>query len=131
MRAPDILCAFSPGLRVPGEVMKRYKLKGIALTSTRRSKSAPQIPTINESGVPGFEIYEWNARYAPAAVAPALVARLNTVMNKIRDTSDVQQLFFQLGAEVVPMAPAQLGGYVRGEIAKWARTVKEMGIKGE
>ena len=62
--------------------------------------------------------------------APALVARLDTVMNKILNTPDVQQRFFQLGAEVVPMTPAQLGGHVRGEIANWARIVKEMGIKG-
>jgi tripartite-type tricarboxylate transporter receptor subunit TctC len=107
------------------------KLKGIALTSAKRSKSAPQIPTISESGVPGFEIYEWNALYAPAAVVPGVVSRLSTVMNKLLESPDVQQRFFQLGAETAPMTPTELSGYVRGEIAKWAKTVKEMGIKGE
>jgi tripartite-type tricarboxylate transporter receptor subunit TctC len=107
------------------------KLKGIALTSAQRSKSAPQIPTLIESGVPGFEIYEWNALYAPAAVSPAIVTRLNSVMNNILETPEVQQRFFQLGAEALPMAPAAVSQYLRGEIAKWAKTVKEMGIKGE
>ena len=107
------------------------KLKGIALTSAKRSKSAPQIPTISESGVPGFEIYEWNALYAPASVAPAIVTRLNSVMNKLLESADVQQRFFQMGADAVPGTPAALGDYVRSESAKWAKTVKEMGIKGE
>jgi len=107
------------------------KLKGIALTSTKRSRSAPQIPTIAESGVPGFEIYEWNALYAPAGTAPAIVAQLNTAMNKLLDTPDVQQRFFQLGAEAAPVSPAEAGRDVRSEMAKWSRTVKDMGIKGE
>jgi len=107
------------------------KLKGIALTALKRSRSAPQIPTLAESGAPGFEIYEWNALYAPAGTAPAIVSRLNTVMNKLLDTPDVQQRFFQLGAEATPATPAELGRYVRSEIGKWAKIVKDMGIKGE
>jgi tripartite-type tricarboxylate transporter receptor subunit TctC len=107
------------------------KLKGIAVTSAKRSRSAPQTPTIAESGVPGFEIYEWNALYTPAGTAPAIVARLNASINKLLDTPEVQQRFFQLGAEVNLMTPAELANYVRSEMAKWAKTVKEMGIKGE
>lgn len=107
------------------------KLKGIALTSSKRSRSAPQMPTIAESGVPGFEIYEWNALYVPAGTVPAIVTRLNTAINKLLETPDVQQRFFQLGAEVEPMTPAEVARYVRGEMAKWAKTVKETGIKGE
>lgn len=107
------------------------KLKGVALTSAQRSRSAPQFPTIAESGVPGFEIYEWNALYAPAATLPAIVARLNSVYNKIIAHADVQQRYFQMGAEAVPMTPRELSAYVRGEIARWARTVAETGIKAE
>jgi tripartite-type tricarboxylate transporter receptor subunit TctC len=107
------------------------KLKGIALTAVRRSPSAPQIPTFVESGVPGVVVYEWNALYAPAGTSPAIVARLNSVMNKTLDTPDVQQQFFKLGAEATPVASAELGNYVRSEIARWGKTVKEMGIKGE
>ncbi len=107
------------------------KLKGIALTSAKRSKSAPQVPTVAESGVPGFEIYEWNALYVPAGTPPAIIARLNSTLNKLLETPDVQQRFFQMGAEVNLTTPAELGSYVRSEMAKWAKTVKEMGIKGE
>ena len=107
------------------------KLKGIALTSNKRSPAAPQIPTFVESGVPGFEVYEWNALYAPSAVAPAIVTRLNAAMNKLLDTTGVQQRYSQMGAEATPMTPADVGRYVRAEMTKWAKTVKETGIKGE
>lgn len=107
------------------------KLKGIALTAAKRSPSAPQIPTLAESGVPGVEVYEWNGLYAPANTAPAIVTRLNAEVNKLLNNTDVQQRFFQLGAEATPVTPAELTAYVRGEIARWAKTVKEMGIKGE
>ena len=107
------------------------KLKGIALTAAKRSPSAPQIPTLAESGVQGVEVYEWNGLYAPAGTAPAIVARLNATVNKMLETADVQQRFFQIGAETVPMTPAVLSGYVRSEIARWGKTVREMGIKAE
>ncbi len=107
------------------------RLKGIALTSSKRSRAAPQIPTIVESGVAEFEVYEWNALYAPSAVAPSIVARLNAEMNKLLAATDMQQRFFQMGAKVTPMTRAEVGRYVRGEMAKWVKTVKETGIKGE
>jgi tripartite-type tricarboxylate transporter receptor subunit TctC len=107
------------------------KLKGLALTAAKRSPSAPQIPTLAEAGVPGVEVYEWNGLYAPTGTAPAIVARLNTEVNKMLGTTDVQQRFFQLGAEAAPVTPVELGNYVRGEIARWGKTVKEMGIKAE
>jgi tripartite-type tricarboxylate transporter receptor subunit TctC len=107
------------------------KLKGIALTAAKRSPSAPQIPTLAESGVAGVEVYEWNGLYAPANTTPAIITRLNTEVNKLLNTTDVQQRFFQMGAEATPLTPGELSHYVRGEIARWAKTVKEMGIKAE
>ena len=107
------------------------KLRGVALTSSSRSRSAPQIPTLAESGVPGLEIYEWNALYAPAGTAPAIVTQLNAATNKVLAMPEVQQRFFQLGAESTAMSPAEVGGYVRSEMAKWAKTVQETGIKAQ
>ena len=107
------------------------KLKGIALTAAKRSASAPQVPTMAESGVQGVEVYEWNGLYVPANTAQAIITKLNTEVNRMLGNGDVQQRFFQLGAEAVPMTPADLTHYVRGEIARWSKTVKEMGIKGE
>ncbi len=107
------------------------KLKGIALTAAKRSPSAPQIPTMAEAGVQGVEVYEWNGLYAPAGTAPAIVTRFNGEVNKLLGNPDVQQRFFQLGAEATPLTTGELSAYVRGEIARWGKTVKEMGIKGE
>lgn len=111
--------------------VKAGKLRGIAVTSAERSRSAPQIPTMAESGVPGYQIYEWNALFAPAGTPAAIVAMLNAEIGKIIALPDVQQRFFQFGAESAPGTPEQLGSYVRGEIAKWDKVVRDMGVKVE
>lgn len=105
------------------------KVRGIAVTSSRRSRSAPEFPTIAESGVPGYEIYEWNALFAPAGTPPEIIARLNAEIIKIMAAPDVQERLFQLGAEAVTSTPEQLGDHIRREIAKWGKVVKDMGIK--
>ncbi|MBI3936456.1 MAG: tripartite tricarboxylate transporter substrate binding protein [Betaproteobacteria bacterium] len=105
------------------------KVRGIAVTSSRRSRSAPEFPTIAESGVPGYEIYEWNALFAPAGTPPGIIARLNAEIIKIMAAPDVQERLFQLGAEAATSTPEQLGDRIRREIAKWGKVVKDMGIK--
>jgi len=107
------------------------KLKGIALTSSKRSKSAPSIPTVAESGVPGYEIYEWNALYAPIKTPRPIIQKLNAQMNQLLETPDVQQRFFQMGAEVELLSPEALRTYVQSEMAKWKKTVTAMDIKTE
>jgi tripartite-type tricarboxylate transporter receptor subunit TctC len=111
--------------------VKSGKVKGIAVTSAKRSQSAPQFPTIAESGIPGYAVYEWNGLFAPAGTPRDIVARLNTEVVKIINSPEAKERFFQLGAEPAPGTPEELGQYVRGEIAKWTRVVQETGIRGE
>lgn len=111
--------------------VKSGKLKGIAVTSTRRSPSAPEFPTIAESGLPGYAVYEWNGLFAPAGTPKDIIARLNAEVMKIINSPEVKERFFALGAEASPGTPEQLGDYVRGEIAKWRNVVREMGIKAD
>jgi tripartite-type tricarboxylate transporter receptor subunit TctC len=111
--------------------VKSGKLKGIAVTSTRRSRSAPEFPTVAESGLAGYECYEWNALFAPAGTPPEIIARLNTELGKILRAPEMQERFFQLGAEAAPGTPEQLGDFVRSEIAKWGKVVRDAGIKAE
>jgi tripartite-type tricarboxylate transporter receptor subunit TctC len=111
--------------------VKSGKLKGIAVTSIRRSPSAPEFPTIAESGLPGYAVYEWNGLFAPAGTPKDIIARLNAEVMKIIHSPEVKERFFALGAEASPGTPEQLGDYVRGEIAKWRNVVREMGIKAD
>ena len=107
------------------------KLRGVAVTSLKRSRAAPQIPTVSESGLPGFELGEWNALFAPAGTPPEIITRLNTELNKVLRSPDIQERLFQMGAEPAPGSPKELDDYVRKEIAKWAKVVKDVGIKVE
>jgi tripartite-type tricarboxylate transporter receptor subunit TctC len=111
--------------------VKAGKVKGIAVTSPKRSRSAPEYPTVAEAGVKGYEIQEWNGLFAPAGVAPEIVARLNAEVVKALATPDVEERLFQLGAEVATGAPGRLGEHLRIELAKWAEVVKAMGIRSE
>ena len=111
--------------------IKNGKLKGIAVTSAKRSRSAPQFPTIAESGVPGYELFEWNALFAPAGTPAEIVAQLNTEVLKVLAAPDVQERLFQLGTEPAGGTPEQLGSYIRREVAKWDKVVKAMGIKAD
>lgn len=111
--------------------VKSGKLKAIAVSSTTRSRSAPEVPTVAESGVPGFDLYEWNAVFAPAGTPPDIIARLNAEIGKILRSPEMQERFFQVGAEAAPGTPEQLDVFVRNETEKWSKFVKEVGIKAE
>ena len=109
--------------------VKSGKLRGVAVTSARRSESAPEFPTFAESGVPGYEVYEWNGLFGPAGMPKEIVARLNAEFGKILNAADVKEKFFQLGAEAAPGTPEQQGEYVRAEVMKWQKVIGAMGIR--
>jgi tripartite-type tricarboxylate transporter receptor subunit TctC len=111
--------------------VKNGKVKGIAVTSAKRSASAPQFPTIAESGVPGYELNEWNGLFAPAGTPAEIIAQLNSEVVKALVASDVKERLFHLGAEAAPGTPAELADHLRRELAKWARVVKDMRIVAE
>jgi len=109
--------------------VKSGKLRGIAVTSSKRSRSAPQFPTVAESGLPGYELHEWNALFAPAGTPQEIIGRLNSELGKILRAPEMQERLFQMGAEAAPGTPEQLDEYVRRELAKWDKVVKDVGIK--
>jgi tripartite-type tricarboxylate transporter receptor subunit TctC len=111
--------------------VKSGKLRGIAVTSAKRSASAPEYPTFAESGMPGYEVYEWNGLFGPAGMPKEIVARLNTEIVKILNMPEVKERFFQLGAEAAPSSPEQLGNYVRNEVGKWESVVRALNIKAD
>lgn len=108
------------------------KLKALAVTSARRIPALPEVPTMIEAGVPGYEATAWFGVFAPVAVPGEIVAKINHDIGRILQMPDVLERISQQGsAEIVGGSPEQYGAFVRAEIAKWARVVKDSGAKAD
>jgi tripartite-type tricarboxylate transporter receptor subunit TctC len=111
--------------------VKNGKLKAIAVTSGKRSAAVPDLPTVAESGLPGYQVYEWNAIFAPAGTPPAIVQRLHAEIAKAVVLPDVRDRIATLGGEIVASTPAETATWLREQMATWARVVKAGNIKPE
>ena len=112
--------------------VKDGKLKALAVTSATRSALAPDLPTVAESGLPGFVSTTWFGIYAPKGLAADVVARLNAEINAALRSTDVQERFARLGAEVAPPnTPAQFAALVAADSGRWARIIKDRRITTE
>jgi len=107
---------------------KGGKLRGLAVTSEKRSPLAPEVPAIAEE-LKGFELIAWFALMAPAGTPQNVVTLLSESTMKTLQKKDVIEKFANLGTDVGPMSPAQLEAFIKSEIAKWARMAKEAGIQ--
>ncbi len=107
------------------------KLKGIAVTSAQRSPAAPDIPTVAESGLPGFEAEPWYGILAPAKTPPAVVDRLNAAIRKAVATPAIRDKLIAQGYTIKVDSPAEFTAYIRSETDKWVKVVKESGATPE
>ncbi|MEQ1774285.1 MAG: tripartite tricarboxylate transporter substrate binding protein [Burkholderiales bacterium] len=107
------------------------KLRALAVTSATRTALLPDVPTVSESGVPGYEIISWYGVFAPPNVPEAIITRLYTEIAAAYKAPDVTKRMTGLGAEVSTMLPAEFGRFVRDEIKKWAPVVQASGAKAE
>jgi len=107
------------------------KLRALAVTSLNRNPAAPDIPTMSESGLPGFEATSWFAVYAPAGTPGDVVARLNAEMNRIMTLADVKERLANIGLGVAGGTPEALAAYTKSELAKWAKVVKDSGARAD
>jgi tripartite-type tricarboxylate transporter receptor subunit TctC len=106
------------------------KLRGLAVTSARRSPLAPQFPPIAEEGVPGFDVTSWYALSAPAKTPPDIVRKLNAdAVAAIRDPV-VKSRLDQLGVSAIASTPEEFGSFLKREMDKWGPLIKEAGITG-
>lgn len=103
------------------------KLRAIAVTSTRRSPLMPDVPTVSEAGLPGFDVTSWYGVFAPAALPRNLVTKVNGDIAAVLDTPDMKDRLARLGADPAPQSPEDFARFVRAEIAKWAKVVKDSG----
>jgi tripartite-type tricarboxylate transporter receptor subunit TctC len=105
------------------------KLRALAVTSAKRSRLAPDLPTIAESGLPGFEVTGWYGLAAPAATAAPAVARLNAETNRALASADTVEQLRQQGLEPVGDTPEQATAWIRSEVAQWTKVIRDAGIK--
>jgi len=111
--------------------VKAGKLRALAVTGARRSEAAPQLPTIAEAGVRGYEANAWFATYVPAGMAAALLKRINEEIVAIVNLPEFRQRLAAQGAEPSTSTPAELGRYTRDEIQRWRRVIQESGARAD
>jgi len=109
--------------------VKAGKLKALAVTTAKRSPLVPDLPTMAEAGLPGFDISTWYGFFAPAGTPPAIVAKWNADVTKILNSPDVRAKFVADGAEPSPNTPEQFAQMIAAELAKYAKLVKASGAK--
>ena len=118
---------FAPAETVMGHV-KAGKLRALAVTSAQRFAVLPELPTVAESGVPGYSAVGWFGLFAPVATPKDLVAKISADANKVLDDPVVRQRMIAAGAEASPDTPEQFAAFVKSEMDKWAKLMKERGI---
>jgi len=107
------------------------KLKALGVSGAKRNPALPEVPTIAEAGMPGFEVSNWWGILAPAGTPAAVLERLHRELTAIQDSPETRKRFELEGAEIVRMSPAEFAAFVDQETVKWTRVVKEAGIKPE
>ncbi len=104
------------------------KLKAIAVTSAKRSPSFPEIPTAIEQGLAGFDVTSWYGLWVPAGTAPAVVQRLHALVGRAFEDAEMRDLWFKLGAETGGISPPAFADFVRAEVQKWGKVVRDAGV---
>jgi tripartite-type tricarboxylate transporter receptor subunit TctC len=108
---------------------KAGKLRALGVSTAKRSSTAPDVPTVAESGLPGFDVTVWFGVLAPAATPRDIVERLHRVVVKALQASDVRERLASQGAEAVGNTPEQFTAQMKADLAKWAKVVKAANIK--
>ena len=112
-------------------LIKAGKLKALAVTSGKRAAALPEVPTLGESGLPGYETLAWFGLLAPAKTAPEIVAQLQREVRKALARPDVRDTLARLGSEPAGLGPAEFTLFIKSEIAKYSKIIKDAGIKVE
>ena len=110
---------------------KLNALRALAVTRMQRSTLFPELPSLHEAGVANFDMDSWMGAFAPAHTPPEIVTRLNTELRKIVDNPDIKARIGTLGFEAFSSTPAELGSFVKVQLDKWTRMIKDAGIEPE
>jgi tripartite-type tricarboxylate transporter receptor subunit TctC len=131
----DILAGHVPmmfdAITVMAPNVQAGKLKALGTTGTKRSSVLPDVPTVAEAGVPGYEATIWLGLMAPAGTPKPIIDKLNAEVTRVVDRADIRQAWARQGAEPMIMNPAEFDAYLRRDIAKWAEVVRVSGAKAQ
>ncbi len=117
------------GLTSSVQYIDSKRLRALGVTTATRSRLKPEIPTIAESGVPGFEVTNWFGILVPVGTSKPIIDKVHQLVARIVENPTNEQLIFRLGLEPAPMSPSEFDAFMRSEVGKWLRVVKEMDIK--
>ena len=120
--------SFATALSVQPHI-KSGKLRALAVTTAKRSPSFPDLPTVAEAAVPGFDAITWHGIVVPAGTPQPIIVKLNREFNKLLQSPEMRERMLTLGSEVIGGEPKQLTDFIRTEIPRWAKVIKESGAK--
>ena len=109
--------------------IKAGKIRAIAVTTAKRSALVPDLPTVAEAGLPGYEANNWNGFFVPAKTPRPIINRLNKEIAAALNAPDIKEFLFKQGLDAAPNTPEQFAAYMKSEMAKWAKVIKAAGIK--
>jgi len=118
-----------PGAPIALPQVKAGKLRALGTTGAKRMAAAPELPPIMESGLPGYEVSVWYGFLAPAGTPPAVINRLHAEISKIVQLPDIRERWAGLGAEPLHNTPEQFAAFLKADVVKWAKVVRESGVK--
>jgi len=121
---------FATSLSVPPHLQARW-LRPLAVTTPQRARAFPELPTVAEAGVPGFEATTWHGVLVPAGTPAAIVGKLNAEINRLLQLPDVRERLGNLGGEIVGGTPKEFAEHIQREIPRWAKVIKAAGIQLE
>ncbi len=131
----DLLAGHVNLMFAPAQTVMPYvragRLKALAVTGSKRSETLPDLPTVAESGLPGYEALGWFGLLAPAATPKATVTKLSAEANRVLAMSDVREKMLGLGADPAGNTPGEFARFIRDDQAKWSKLMKEAGIQAE
>jgi len=126
----NIQLIFATAASAVGHI-KSGKIRALAVTTLKRSPLVPDLPTVAETGLKGFEANNWYGVMVPANTSRAIIMRLNKDISTALLTPDIKEVLFKQGLDSAPESPEAFGAYIRSELAKWAKVVKASGLKAE
>jgi tripartite-type tricarboxylate transporter receptor subunit TctC len=112
------------------ELVRARKVKALAVTTSRRVETMPEVPTMSEAGITGYEANAWQAMVAPAGTPAPIVARLNKALVDIVNAPETRKHYLDLGIQAKGSTPEELGAYIKSEIGRWAKVVEAAGAAG-